>query len=906
MTSSRSHVSMQSKYDRVVLLVDMDCFFCQVEEKQQPEYRNRPLAVVQYNPWRGGGIIAVNYAARAKGVTRHMRGDEAKDLCPDIVLCQVPNIREKADTSKYRDAGKEVANVLQRFTQLLERASVDEAYLDITETVNLRMQQMQSGAFALKPQELVNTFAVGYPNIGDYVNKITNRFANPYVDDERFQMSYDQNDLPAVRQSDIRLLIGASVAGEVRLAVKEETGYDCSAGIAHNKILAKLAAGMNKPNKQTILPLAETAALFDSLPVGKIKGLGGKFGEVVCETLGIKFLGQVVRFTEAELQRKFDEKNGLTWLFNISRGIDLEAVTPRFYSKSIGCCKKFPGRNNITGLKTLQHWLGELSSEINDRLEKDFIENNRKAKHMVVQYVQDIDGEEVASSRSTALKDYDQESIVKYALDLIKANTKTFLRSGSDSVLNNAIKFLGISVGKFETVSNAQNKLQEMFANQAAKKRRVSVEEAVQPPKVQVPTKPKQTEESKMKNFFANYLQGAKKEDTKSEVNPEEHLTAAPTKAGPKKSFVEEYKQKLHAATKTESAAEGTAPTSTPPELKESFFSQYLKQQKETRRHESEAADMLNLAEELDAIEASNTKDFDADTDEETDLTKNTYKSVANGTPSTSKNSKEKPSFKDLPEKQTTPSSATTVKELSESNNENMEHSDRLRLPPLTEEELLPSTSKRKFDELDSSDKNYKQSYAEFAVPELRTDLLPMVKCDQCGASIPDDVRSLQTHRDHHFAQELSQQLRSNEREERMQSRQKVSPKPTPPKKVKKTAGSGTVANTTVRSTNSITKFFSTKPTQEPPSSDSQMQQCTECKAYVKNEDMPEHLDYHVARNLQRELNQQDLRTRTAALGKEKTSPVQPKKQKQGQLNSTIAASSNGNKTIAQFFSQRN
>jgi len=162
-------------------------------------------------------------------------------------------------------------------------------------------------------------------------------------------------------------------------------------------------------------------------------------------------------------------------------------VTPRFYSKSIGCCKKFPGRNNITGLKTLQHWLGELSSEINDRLEKDLIENNRKAKQMVVQYVQDIDGEEVASSRSTALKDYDKESIVKYALELIKANTKTFLRAGSESALNNAIKFLGISVGKFETVSSAQNKLQEMFANQAAKKRRVSGEEPVQPPNRYLP-----------------------------------------------------------------------------------------------------------------------------------------------------------------------------------------------------------------------------------------------------------------------------------------------------------------------------------------------------------------------------------------------------------------------------------
>ncbi|KAH8294127.1 hypothetical protein KR054_008663 [Drosophila jambulina] len=870
MAAARSHVSMQSKYDRVVLLVDMDCFFCQVEEKQQPEYRNRPLAVVQYNPWRGGGIIAVNYAARAKGVTRHMRGDEAKDLCPDIVLCQVPNIREKADTSKYRDAGKEVANVLQRFTTLLERASVDEAYLDITETVNLRMKQMQSGAFALKPQELVNTYAVGYSNIGDYVNKITNRFANPYIDDERFALSYDQNDLPAVRQSDIRLLIGASVAGEVRAAVKKETGYECSAGIAHNKILAKLAAGLNKPNKQTVLPLAEIPGLFDALPVGKIKGLGGKFGEVVCETMGIKFLGQIVKFTEAELQRKFDEKNG-SWLFNISRGIDLEAVTPRFYSKSIGCCKKFPGRNNITGLKTLQHWLGELSSEINDRLEKDFIENNRKAKQMVVQYVQDIDGEEVASSRSTALKDYDQDSLAKYALDLIKANTKTFLRAGSEAALNNAIKFLGISVGKFETVSNGQNKLQEMFANQAAKKRRVSGEESVQPPKVPVEIKPKQTEESKMQSFFANYL--SKKEDKKPEAtNP----ATAPAKA-PKKNFFEEYKQKLKAVTQAEAEAEGTAITSTPPELKESFFSKYLKQQKETGEHKSKAenddsSDIPGLAEELDAIEASEGKDFDDDTVEDTDLTRAGQTSVSEDPEAEKHNSISTPSTSQMESR-----------------------SCQAEQPPLTEEELQPSTSKRKFNEVDGT---YKESYAEYAVPELRPDLLPTVKCDQCGAKIFDDIRALQTHRDHHFAQELSRQLKSEQREERQKEcRQKEATKPSPPKRPKKV-----VTTSSASPGNSIAKFFSVK--EPPPPSDVPMQQCSECKAYVKSVDMPEHIDYHVARNLQRELNQQDLRTRAAALSKDKTSPAQAKKQKPKSLNATIGGSSSGNKTIAQFFSQ--
>lgn len=71
-----------------------------------------------------------------------MRGDEAKKQCPDIQLVRVPNIREKADLSKYREAGKNVARVLQRFTPLLERASVDEAYMDITNLVNKRHEAM--------------------------------------------------------------------------------------------------------------------------------------------------------------------------------------------------------------------------------------------------------------------------------------------------------------------------------------------------------------------------------------------------------------------------------------------------------------------------------------------------------------------------------------------------------------------------------------------------------------------------------------------------------------------------------------------------------------------------------------------------------------------------------------------
>lgn len=108
------------------------------------------------------GIIAVNYPAKALGVTRHMRENEAKAVCPSLIAVKVPSKNGKADISKYRDAGVAVARVLQTFTPLLERASVDEAYLDITELVEERIQMLQKQTFNFKPTDFANTFAVGY------------------------------------------------------------------------------------------------------------------------------------------------------------------------------------------------------------------------------------------------------------------------------------------------------------------------------------------------------------------------------------------------------------------------------------------------------------------------------------------------------------------------------------------------------------------------------------------------------------------------------------------------------------------------------------------------------------------------------------------------------------------------
>jgi len=61
---------------------------------------DRMMAVIMSVIFMVGRVIAVNYEARSFGVTRHMRGKEAKEKCPDIVLVTVPCLRGKADTSR--------------------------------------------------------------------------------------------------------------------------------------------------------------------------------------------------------------------------------------------------------------------------------------------------------------------------------------------------------------------------------------------------------------------------------------------------------------------------------------------------------------------------------------------------------------------------------------------------------------------------------------------------------------------------------------------------------------------------------------------------------------------------------------------------------------------------------------
>ncbi|XP_023316293.1 DNA polymerase eta [Trichogramma pretiosum] len=434
--------------NRIVVLIDMDCFFCQVETRLKPEYAGKPLAVVQYNLWRTGGIIAVNYEAREFGVTRHMRGEEAREKCPHIILAVVPGSRGKADTSRYRSAGREVIDVLKKHCTMVERASVDEAYLDITQIVDDQLAKKEFDPAVV--EELKTTYVIGHSECN--VNN-----------EEQRRKGLEEWIAEAAEDIQIqRLAIAGRFVEFLRQEIKETTTFNCSAGISFNKILAKLACGLHKPQKQTILPASSVSKLFGSLPVKKVRNLGGKLGDMVLDALGCHVMSDLLQYSLQDLQSRFDRKTG-HWLYHIARGIDNEPVTPRLVSKSIGACKRFPGKQTIVKVETLRHWLGELSSEISERLEQDFEENERKATSLTVSFHYIQNKKVISQSRAFALTTYKQEKIAEMSINAVLKVTQDL-----------PISFLGVSAGKFIKSRGSEN-LKNFFKPKLIKKLKTQI-----------------------------------------------------------------------------------------------------------------------------------------------------------------------------------------------------------------------------------------------------------------------------------------------------------------------------------------------------------------------------------------------------------------------------------------------
>lgn len=109
---------------RKIIHVDMDCFFAAVEMRDNPSLRDIPLAIGD-SADRRGVISTANYPARRYGVHSAMPTATALKLCPHLTLLP-------GRMAAYKEASLHIREIFARYTPLIEPLSLDEAYLDVT------------------------------------------------------------------------------------------------------------------------------------------------------------------------------------------------------------------------------------------------------------------------------------------------------------------------------------------------------------------------------------------------------------------------------------------------------------------------------------------------------------------------------------------------------------------------------------------------------------------------------------------------------------------------------------------------------------------------------------------------------------------------------------------------------
>lgn len=168
---------------KIIVHVDMDIFYAAVHIRENPSLAEKPMAVGSMSM-----LATSNYVARKFGVRAGMAGFIGKKLCPSLIII-------KHEFKKYIEASNKVMQVIEKYDPKFSTASLDEAYLDITEYVKA---------------EFVN--AGGTLDLDVFGAPIGKVFPESVWD------------------------LANEIVGRMRQEVFEATKLTCSAGIAHNKV----------------------------------------------------------------------------------------------------------------------------------------------------------------------------------------------------------------------------------------------------------------------------------------------------------------------------------------------------------------------------------------------------------------------------------------------------------------------------------------------------------------------------------------------------------------------------------------------------------------------------------------------------------------------------------------------
>ncbi|CAH1254928.1 POLK [Branchiostoma lanceolatum] len=302
-----------------IVHLDMDAFYAAVEMRDNPALRDKPMAV------GGIGMLSTsNYLARKYGVRAAMPGFIGKKLCPDLVI--VPT-----NFDKYRTVSRQVRDVLRQYDPNFAPMSLDEAYMDLTDYLELRkslpeemrtfyahiegcvskrngtMENQNKDSISEETQADVrapepSSSTANNDNEDSSLerskvaqNHDSNASANSFGTEEvpeTCQQSADdvkEKEEPVSVTEDCeshcenvgckRVVFGCDaeeVVREIRFRIEQRTRLTASAGIAANMMLAKVCSDQNKPNGQFCIP-SDRDAIMDFikvLPVRKVCGIG--------------------------------------------------------------------------------------------------------------------------------------------------------------------------------------------------------------------------------------------------------------------------------------------------------------------------------------------------------------------------------------------------------------------------------------------------------------------------------------------------------------------------------------------------------------------------------------------------------------------------------------------------------
>ncbi len=150
------------------------------------------------------------------------------------------------------------------------------------------------------------------------------------------------------------------IAARIKTGIKEKTGLTCSIGIAPNKLLAKIASDLRKPDGLTILNETDIESQLWPLPIRKLYGIGPKT-EAHLKNIGIETIGQLASLPLEKLIENFGNSYG-QYLYDASRGIDDSPLITHWEPKSISRETTF--QEDVKNWQVIARTLAELTKEV--------------------------------------------------------------------------------------------------------------------------------------------------------------------------------------------------------------------------------------------------------------------------------------------------------------------------------------------------------------------------------------------------------------------------------------------------------------------------------------------------------------------------------------------------------------